>query len=209
MRGWMEASHKPVKLLGTSPGAPDALVVVVVVAGVVETGVGVVVDEVTGVVVDEVTGAVVATGVTAGARPVHPNRDASDVARSLPACCQPTTASTRLFGSASPYSTDGSSACTVATMPEFRSWSAAVLATATAVGSLAATPIANASGTPSLVMRPRVDSDGGGADAEVVDPADDGAAVVNVVACGSTTNPACRNRSRTASFVSAAGAVGT
>ncbi|PQM43961.1 hypothetical protein C1Y40_05880 [Mycobacterium talmoniae] len=86
-------------------------------------------------------------------------------------------ASTWLLVSASRYSLTGSSASTVAAMPTLRSWSAAVLATATAVGSLDATPITKDSWSPAMLTRPRVTSgawdsagvagapDGGGTDA--------------------------------------------
>ena len=107
----------------------------------------------------EVVGApavVVDTAVASKAR--QPYREANAVARSPPASCQPTMASTRFCATASPYSATGSSARTDASMPTLRNWSAAVLATATDVGSLAATPITNDSGTPSLVMRPRSSS---------------------------------------------------
>ena len=48
----------------------------------------------------------------------------------------------------------------VAAIPTLRSWSAAVLATATDVGSFAATPMISDSCLPSLLMRPRVISGG-------------------------------------------------
>src|ERR1700739_5025712 len=137
---------------------------------------------------------------------VHPKRDASSVARSPPARCQPTTASTRSLGTASPYSTAGSSASTEAAIPTLRSWSAAVLATATDVGSLVATPITIDSGTPSLLIRPRVDS--GAPGALVGDPAA-GAGVGDVVVFVSISYPACLSSARAASFVNAGGAVGT
>src|ERR1700739_685154 len=126
---------------------------------------------------------------------VHPKRDASSVARSPPARCQPTTASTRSLGTASPYSTAGSSASTEAAIPTLRSWSAAVLATATDVGSLVATPITKVSGTPSLLFRLRVDA--GVAGSPVCDPgAGGGAGVADVVAFVSISYPACLSSAR-------------
>src|ERR1700749_3994244 len=69
-------------------------------------------------------------------------------------------ASTWLLFSASRYSVTGSSAATDAAMPLLRSWSAAVLATATAVGSFDATPRTRASCLPSLLILPWMTSGG-------------------------------------------------
>ncbi|SIJ96458.1 Uncharacterised protein [Mycobacteroides abscessus subsp. abscessus] len=82
----------------------------------------------------------------------QPYREASAVARSPPAWCQPTMASTRPSGIACPYSVGGSRASTLARTPALRSWSAAVLATATEVGSLEAAPMTRVNGSPSLVI---------------------------------------------------------
>ena len=100
-------------------GAGGAEVAGVVAAGVVGAGMG------AGAGTCAVVGGGFAgdpnvdTGVASSAG--QPYRDASAVARSPPARCQPTIASTRLFASASPYSTTGSSADTVAAMPTLRS----------------------------------------------------------------------------------------
>ena len=103
---------------------------------------------------------VVTTGVASSAG--QPNLEANAVARSPPAACQPTIASTLLVTSAGPNSTGGSRARTLAATPTLRNWSAAVLATAIDIGSLAAAPITSVSVWPSLLMRPRVVSGGAG-----------------------------------------------
>ncbi|CAG6852867.1 hypothetical protein PICSAR11_04006 [Mycobacterium avium subsp. paratuberculosis] len=88
-------------------------------------------------------------------------------------------------------------------MPTLRSWSAAVLATATAVGSLAATPMASESCWPSLLIRPRMTSGGpvlGGPGAGVAGEAE---------VLGSTLYPAPSSNASAAGVVIAGGAVGS
>src|SRR6478735_7991847 len=120
----MLRSHTPVMLEGACTSAPasdwgaggaEVAVVVSGWVGGVDAGAGS-----CGVVGGGFAGAPnVETGVASSAG--QPYRDASAVARSPPARCQPTIASTRLLASASPYSTTGSSADTVAAMPTLRS----------------------------------------------------------------------------------------
>ena len=163
---WMLVSHSPVMLDGacTRVSASGS-------AGTVDVAVGGA-DVTDGAVL--VGGGVVVTGGVAtstGSSAWQPYRDAREVARSPPAWCQPTIASMLLSTNASVKSTTGSSADTDAAMPTLRSWSAAVLATASEVGSLAATPITSDSCSPALLMLPRVSGAGVGT-AEVLDPAD-------------------------------------
>src|SRR5271166_4158040 len=103
----------PVMLLGACTNAPGAVAGAVV--DEVAFGGAVVVD---GLALDVAAVGLVDTAVASKAG--QPYRDANAVARSPPARCQPTTASTRLFVNASPYSTGESSGDTVASIPTLR-----------------------------------------------------------------------------------------
>ncbi|CFS55253.1 Uncharacterised protein [Mycobacterium tuberculosis] len=92
-------------------------------------------------------------------------------------------------------------------MPTSRSWSAAVLATATEVGSFAATPMTSVNCSPSLLIRPRMTSGGPVLTDVVVESGTDGAGDTDVLV--STWNPDASSRPSAAALLIAGGAVGT
>src|SRR5579875_831381 len=200
---WMLWSQMPVMFDGactSAPGSGVRLAVVGVVLLAVGAGAGLDVGDVSDAGAGG--GADVDTAVASSAG--QPYREASSVARFPPAWRHPTMASTRLSISASRYSTTGSRPSTVAAMPTLRNWSAAVLATATAVGSFDATPMTRDSWFPSLLIRPRVTSGG----PVVAGAAPSGGVTAGEVSFSIWYPAACSSPSAVAWLI-AGGAVGT